>query len=117
MTTFLPKEVQDGLDKAKRDSQRKAVRFHIQAENQRFPVLRVWKTGFALPADQSPRLRGYVDLFQGQTHVSSCLIVASSQERDEVVFEYKRATPASNGPAVDFERAAFQPAGLIEHQG
>jgi len=46
MTTFLSKEVRDGLDKARIESLKCASRLRLHAGNDVFPVLRLWKQGF-----------------------------------------------------------------------
>ncbi|WP_299286640.1 hypothetical protein [uncultured Tateyamaria sp.] len=114
MTTFVPKEVQAGLDKARRASLKKASRLRLSVDGQTHPVLQMWKTGFSMEADTAPRLRGYVDLYDGAIHLFQCLIVASEPEGDEIRYEFKRLTAVSTAPALDFERVTDAPIGLIE---
>jgi len=85
MLEFLPKEVREGLEAArKRDLKRKS-RLRVQVGEAVFPVLRFWHDGFALDADLSPgKLRGLVDVFDGSRHVFQCLIVASGLENGEL---------------------------------
>ncbi len=112
--SFLPKEVQAGLDKARTESLRKASRLRVSVGDVTYPVLRMWKTGFAIALEDAPNLRGFVDLFDGSVHLFQCLIVASQEEELEMQYEFKRATAISQGPALDFEKPADAPVALIE---
>lgn len=115
MTTFLPKTILDDLAQADRKKQRKSARYEIAFGDTRYPVLRIWKNGFALDADETPALRGHVDLFQGPVLLMRCLIVASEVEGSELVVEFKRATAVTDKAPLDFERAADAPVALIEY--
>ena len=114
MSTFVPKEVQAGLDHARRQAIRKASRLRIVTAGEAYPVLRMWKTGFAMEAQGAPMLRGFVDLYDGAVHLFQCLVVASEEEAGEMRFEFKRLTAVSDRAALDFERAADAPVALIE---
>lgn len=115
MSEFLPKEVREGLELARKHKQRKKSRMRVKAGDQTFTILRYWDQGFALDADEAPNLRGLVDVFDGARHLSQCLIVASEEEGGERVFEFKRATPHSDAPAVDYE-VQDGPVGLIGYR-
>lgn len=115
MTTFLPKEVQAGLDNARAASLKSASRLRLSANGKMHPVLRMWKTGFSLEAQDAPHLRGFVDLYDGANHLFQCLIVASDEEGDEKQFEFKRLTAVSDKAPIDFERAVDAPVALIGH--
>ena len=113
MLEFLPKEVRDGLEAArKRDRSRKS-RLRVQLGEAVFPVLRLWDNGFALDAGRAPRLRGFVDVYDGTRHVCQCLIVASSVENGELICDFKRSTPATDRPALDFWRDENAPVGYL----
>jgi hypothetical protein len=114
MEAFISKEIQAGLDAARKDSLKKASRLRLQVNGDVHPVLRMWKTGFALDAEAAPHLRGFVDLYDGAIHLFQCLIVASDEEAGEMRFEFKRATAIAEAPAVDFERSEHAPVALIE---
>ena len=114
METVFSKEVQAGLDAARIASLRRASRLRIDVGGVTYPILRMWKSGFAVDAQDAPKLRGLVDILDGSKHLFQCLIVAT----DEVVpgemhYEFKRATPVADHAALDFERAENAPAGLI----
>ncbi|WP_101065575.1 hypothetical protein [Roseovarius salinarum] len=113
MTTFLPKDVQAGLDAARKRAQKKSHRLRVQVGEDWYPVLRAWEGGFALDAEDAPHLRGLVDLYDGARHLSQCLIVASEEEAGEIRFEYKRMTEATGEQPVDFERAPDAPIALL----
>ncbi|WP_108484766.1 hypothetical protein [Oceaniglobus ichthyenteri] len=113
MLEYLPQEVKDGLDKARRDAARRKGRMHVQVGDQEYVVLRYWDQGFALSAADAPHLRGHVDLYDGPRHMGRCLIVASGQERDEMVYEFKQNTPVFDRPPRDFAPDDFTPAGLL----
>ncbi len=114
MEAMLSKEIQDGLDAARLASLRKASRLRIDLDGQIYRVLRMWKTGFAVHSDDAPHLRGLVDLYDGAHHLFQCLIVTSAQEGEEMLYEFKRATAVADHAALDFEKGANAPAGLIE---
>ncbi len=113
MDYILPKEVQAGLDKARTERLRRSSRLRLLVGDRIYPVLRLWKTGFAIDAEDAPHLRGLVDLFDGTVHLFQCLIVASDEENGEMQYEFKRATAIADAPALDFEKPSDAPAGLI----
>jgi hypothetical protein len=114
MTTFVPKEVQAGLDRARLARLKKASRLRLSADGETFKVLKMWKTGFSVDARTAPQLRGLVDLYDGAVHLFQCLIVAYEKDGDEMHFEFKRLTAVSDQPAVDFVRKVDAPAALLE---
>jgi hypothetical protein len=113
MEVFLSKEIQAGLDAARRASLRKASRLRIDLNGRLLPVLRLWETGFAIAQEDAPNLRGLVDLYDGAEHLFQCLIVASEERHGEMHYEFKRATAVSDQAALDFEKRAHAPVGLI----
>lgn len=113
MSEFLPKEVRDGLEKARKSALKASTRLRIHVDQEIYPVLRVWDGGFALDADAAPQLRGLVDLYDGTRHLSQCLIVASSEENGEIHCEYKRMTEATGEQPLDFYRAPDAPVALL----
>ena len=113
MLEFLPKDVRDGLEAArKRDFARKS-RLRVQVGEAVFPVLRFWHDGLALDASLAPNLRGLVDVYDGARHVFQCLIVASNLENGELVCDFKRATPVTDRAPLDYWRDENAPVGLI----
>ena len=113
MTTFLSKEVQDGLAAARIASLRKASRLRVHADGEVFPVLYLWHDGFAVAADAAQPLRGLVDLYDGARHLYQCLIVASEFDNGEMRYEFKRSTQASDHAPLDFYRDPQSPIALL----
>lgn len=114
MTTYLPHDVQAGLDAARKRAVQTSRRLRVRVGDDTHPVLRAWEGGFAVEADSAPHLRGLVDLYDGPKHLSRCLIVASEEEDGEMRFELKRMTDARETQPLDFERNAHAPVALIE---
>lgn len=113
MSEYLPEAVRKGLEDARRAEQRRKSRMKVRAGGHDFTILRFWDKGFALDAEDAPKLRGFVDLFDGGRHIYQALIVTSSEELGERVFEFKRATPVADRPPADFEVDVNAPAALI----
>ena len=114
MQEFLPKEVREGLEAARKVDQKRKSRLRVQVGEAVFPVLRFWHDGFALDADFSPkRLRGLVDVYDGSRHVFQCLIMASALENGELVCEFKRATAVTDRAPLDYWRDEQAPVGYL----
>lgn len=113
MSEYLPRDVRDGLERARKDRLRKRSRLRVKAGEHTFTILRSWDTGFALDSEDASHLRGLVDLFDGARHLSQCLIVASTEESGETQYEYKRATAVSQKAALDYSRDDDAPVALI----
>lgn len=113
MSDHLPKEVREGLELARKADRRRQNRLRLRVGEESFPVLRAWEDGFALALEDAPRLRGLVDLFDGATHLSRCLIIASAEEDHEMVYEFKRATEAVDRQPLDFEQNHAAPIALL----
>lgn len=114
MLEFLPKEVREGLEAARKRDQKRKSRIRVQVGEAVYPVLRFWQDGFALDADFSPgRLRGLVDVYDGSRHVFQCLIMASSLENGELVCDFKRATAVTENAPLDYWRDEQAPAGFL----
>ena len=113
MSEFLPKEVRAGLELARKAALRKTSRLRVRVGDEDFTILRYWDDGFALDRDDAPHLRGLVDLYDGSRHVSQCLIVASAEEPGEMVYEFKRETPALDEAPSDYARDESAPIALI----
>lgn len=113
MSTYLSKEIRDGLAAARAKALRKSNRLRVMVDGVTYPILRLEEHGFVVPLADTPRLRGLVDVYDGARHLWQCLIVASAEEGDEMLYEFKRQTAASDGPAADFERDSNAPRGLL----
>ncbi|MEL7345933.1 MAG: hypothetical protein AAFN59_13940 [Pseudomonadota bacterium] len=113
MSEFLPKEVREGLEKARKRDLKRRSRLKVRIGEQDFTILRYWESGFSLDADDAQSLRGLVDIYDGARHLSQCLIVASEQSGEEMVYEFKRETAAREKAPLDFERDENAPVALI----
>ena len=109
----LPKDVQEGLQAAHMKAARKKAHMRVAVGDETFPVLEFREGGFALDMEDAPKLRGLVDLYAGENHMYQCLIVASSEEAGEVVYDFKRSTRATDVPPADFAVEPGRPVGLI----
>ncbi|MDG1737316.1 MAG: hypothetical protein P8L68_09645 [Paracoccaceae bacterium] len=113
MTTYLPKEIQDGLDAARaRDLARKS-RYRVSMNEQTYKILKLTEGGFSVDAEAAPHLRGLVDIFDGARQLYQCLIVASSEENGQMMYEYKRNTVAADKAPLDFYREPNAPIALL----
>jgi hypothetical protein len=113
MTSFLSKEVLEGLELARKLALKKNARMRVRVDDQVFPVLDFTETGFALDIDNAPKLRGLIDLYEGPRHLYQCLIMASEEDGGLMRYEFKRATSVSETAPLDFVRAKDAPVALI----
>ena len=114
MSTFLSKEVREGLEAARIAGLKKTSRLKVMVDDSYTPVLSLWKNGFSVEAHTAPTLRGLVDLYEGGTHLYQCLIVASEEDEGEMRYEFKRATEAHDKAPLDFYREPNAPVALLE---
>jgi hypothetical protein len=113
MLEFLPREVREGLEAARRRDLRRRSRLRVQVGQAVLPVLRLWDDGFALDAALATHLRGLVDVFDGARHLWQCLIVASTVENGELICEFKRSTAVTGKAPLDFWQDENAPAGRL----
>lgn len=113
MTDFLPKEVKEGLEMARKRAQRKKNRLRVRVGDEAFTVVRMWDKGFQLERAKSEHLRGLVDVYDGSRHLYQALIVASQDEGEFRNFDFKRATIAVDAPPLDYDRPDDAPVGFL----
>ena len=113
MSEYLPKEVRQGLELARKEKLKKKSRLKVRIGDSAFTILRYWDGGFALDAEDAPHLRGRVDVYDGARHLSECLIVASAEEEGQMVYEFKRETLAADRVPRDYARDEAAPAALL----
>lgn len=113
MSTFLPPDVQAGLDAARKKALRSKHRLRVEAGGTLYRVVEAWENGFSLELSEDDTVRGRVDLYDGARLLSQCLIIASEEQGDVMRFEYKRMTEASETQPLDFVRADDAPVALI----
>ena len=119
MSTYVPDAVQAGLDAARMKRLKNSSKLRIQTQDGYFRVLELWDTGFSVPLEDAPHLRGFVDIYDGPRQMFQCLIVASREEGGTLQYEFKRMTAVMDGPARDFatEGDVKTPVALIDKQG
>ncbi|MGV6839490.1 MAG: hypothetical protein ACWA40_04780 [Planktomarina sp.] len=113
MSTFLPKDVAEGIRLAKKKALKKSTRLRVEAGSADVRVLRYWENGFSVDKETAPKLRGLVDLYDGGRHLYQCLIVASEDQGDEMSYEFKRNTMAADKAPLDFARDPDAPIALL----
>jgi len=113
MSEYLPKEVREGLEQARKRDIKTRSRLRVHDGDDIFPILRFWDSGFALDSDDAPNLRGLVDIYDGSRHIYQCLVIASDEKEGEMVFEFKRHTAAVDRAPLDFSREENAPVALI----
>ncbi len=113
MSTFLPPDVQAGLDAARKKAMQQSHRLRVQDGERTYRVVQAWDGGFSLDLEDAQTLRGRIDLYDGAKHLSQCLIIASEEDGDVMRFEYKRVTDALHEQPLDFARAPDAPVALI----
>ena len=113
MDAFLSKEVLQGLERARKQAQRKKNRLRLHVGDEVYPLLRVSDTGFEMEHDAAPHLRGFVDIYNGAVHLATCLVIHSEPEGNIMRYEYKRHTNVADGPAKDFAVDENAPVALL----
>jgi len=114
MSEYLPEDVREGLRAAAKQKRRKMRhRLTIHVGHDAYPILRVFDRGFEVDAEDTPNLRGLVDIFDGPRHLTQALIVATSKGDGVMRYEFKRNTQASDKAPLDFERESGQPHALL----
>lgn len=116
MIEFLPKDVVEGLREAHLRQLAKKSRIRVHVGDDVYPVLKLWRNGFALKKENAPKLRGLVDLYDGIRHMSQCLIVASSEEGELMNYEFKRNTATTDHAAADYVTDDPRPVSLLSAQ-
>ncbi len=113
MHEILPREVREGLEMARLEARRRSARLRVQVGADAFPILRFSEDGFTLDAEDAPRLRGHVDIYDGATHLCQALIIAAELTGDRMSYEFKRATPHMDQPPRDYMVDEAAPVALI----
>jgi len=113
MSEYLPKEVREGLERARKAALRKKSRLRVRVGEDVFAVLKFWDNGFALDREDAPHLRGLVDLYDRGRHLYQCLIIASEEDGTQMRYEFKRSTGVRAKAPLDFVRNENAPVALI----
>ncbi len=113
MDAFLSDEVLQGLERARKQAQRKKNRLRLHVGDEIYPLLKLSDDGFEMERDAAPHLRGFVDIYDGARHLATCLVIHSEPEGSVMRYEYKRHTDVTNGPAKDFAVDDNAPVALL----
>lgn len=103
MFAFLPAEVREGLERARKRAPARSRRLSVHLGDAVFPILRIWDDGFAVDADRLHRLRGYVEIHEGSRHILTCLILATEVVDGQLICTYKWSAPVRDSAALDYE--------------
>ena len=113
MSSFLPQSVRDELAAAQKSARRRKATRVVHVGDEAYAILEMSEDGFSVDAEDAPRLRGLIDIYDGPRHLYQALIVASERVGDLMRYEFKRNTAATSSAPVDFERPDERPAGLL----
>ena len=113
MYEFLPEAVREGLAQARKQSVRRGNRLCVHDGEKVHRISRLWDDGFAIDVKSAPRLRGRVDIFDGNRQLYQCLVINSAEKGDERVFEFKWLHAIPDRPPADFVREADAPIAMI----
>jgi hypothetical protein len=113
VSEYLPKEVREGLEQARKRDLRKRSRLRVHVGDKIYPIIRFWDDGMALDADEVRHLRGLVDIYDGSRHLYQSLIVASDVEAGELICVMKRSTAAADHAPRDYAVDDDAPVALI----
>lgn len=113
MSSFLPQSVREELAAAQKSARRRRATRVVHVGDEAFPILEMTQSGFAVEAADAPRLRGFIDIYDGARHLYQALIVASEQQGDLMRYEFKRNTAATTTAPVDFETSANRSVALL----
>ncbi|MBM2575245.1 hypothetical protein JQC91_02910 [Jannaschia sp. Os4] len=111
---FLPKEVREGLERARAQRTKRKGRLRVQVGETWLPIVALDATGFEVALADAPRLRGLVEIHDGARLVRTCLIVAMEPTAaGGMRYEFKRATAVRRTPALDYVADRPAPAGHL----
>lgn len=113
MDSFLPPDVQLGLDNARARAIKSSGRLCVHMGDAVIRISQTWENGFALPKELDPVLRGSVNVYDGPKHLYQCLIVAAEVDGDDVRYEFKRTTNVTQQPPADFILTEDAPIALL----
>ncbi|MBY8974330.1 hypothetical protein KHP62_00830 [Rhodobacteraceae bacterium NNCM2] len=106
MDNGLRSEIADAIRAKELKAQRRTSRFRVVAKDRDHAILEMTDTGFVIEADDRPSLRGYVEIFRGDTRVDRRLVVCHWAEDGLVRYEFKCDSGGRN------VRADYAPSGL-----
>lgn len=104
-------EISAALHAAK--PKRTAKAYSVKTDHGSLPLLKLWRDGFEVAEGDAPRLRGHVDLYNGDAHIARCLIVLAKAEFGVATYEFKRRTDDGAPPRVDYAIDEDAPVALL----
>lgn len=110
---YLSDEIREGLEKARRSAQRKSSRLSVQIGDDVYPIHKLTDDGFSVDATRVPHLRGLVDVFDGPRQISRALIIAATEDGDEMRYDFKRESVLPDRPIRDFVAERPAPDGYL----
>lgn len=110
---FLPRDIQAGLEEARKRDQLRRARLRVRVGDETYPILRFSESVFRLDAGQVAHLRGLVDIYDGARHLYQSLIVASEIDNGELVCTSKRMTAARETAPLDYARDEDAPVAAL----
>jgi hypothetical protein len=113
MSDYLPQSIREELAAAQKSVRRSSATRMVRVGAATYPIIEMTERGFSVDADDAPRLRGLVDIYDGPRHLYRALIVASDQVGDLMHYEFKRNTAVATHAPVDFETVTDRPTGLL----
>lgn len=113
MLEFLPEDIRRGLELARTRAERKGSRLSVHVGDAVYPIYALGDVGFSVDAVRVPRLRGFVDIFDGPRHLSRALIIAASEDGSAMTYEFKRETPVTPTRVRDYVEDRVNAAGYL----
>jgi hypothetical protein len=114
---FLPKEVLEGLERARaRDQKKTGGTLRVQVGDSWYPILSYDERGFEVALDVAPKLRGLVEIHDGPRHIRTALIMAIEAEDGAMRYRFKRTTKPRLRAPVDYELMGDLPVGYLTAQ-
>ena len=117
MLEHLPEDIRAGLDAAQRRAARRGSRLCVHVDDQVYPILKLWETGFSVDPHRVPRLRGLVDIYDGPRHISQALIIAADAQGGQMTYDFKRETVVPDTPVRDYAEEKPAPVGFLTYLG
>jgi hypothetical protein len=81
---------------------RRARPMLLECGARRYPILALAAESCLIEAPESAALRGFADIFDGERHVATCLIVLAAPEGPHLRCSFKRRTAPRADPPRDF---------------
>jgi hypothetical protein len=77
----------------------------LESGARRYPIVALGVESCLIAAPEGTAPRGFADIFDGERHVATCLIVLAAPEGPYLRCTFKRRTIPRSAPPADFARA------------